>query len=121
MSAIVVKPVRHEKTWGYEDWIANNPVTGYCGKLLVVNPGKRCNFHFHIKKHETFHILQGTIFMYIGEKDGTRQIFRMSKGDTLVVTPGLVHQFENLDPHEDAVILEVSSTHYEEDSYRISR
>ena len=121
MIATRSRPIRHEKTWGYEDWIANDPATGYCGKLLVVHSMQKCSMHFHIKKHETFYVLQGTILMHIGEADGMRHSFVMVKGDTLVVTPGLLHQFENVDPDKDAIILEVSSTHYDTDSYHVSR
>ena len=40
------------KGWGYEKWITNNEK--YCGKLLYFNKGKKCSWHYHEIKEETF-------------------------------------------------------------------
>lgn len=112
------QPDRHIKTWGYEDWIANDPIHGYCGKILFVAHCKRCSMHFHLKKHETFYVLEGEVRMGIIEADSTYREIDMQVGDTLIVPPGLMHQFTGL---TDSKILEVSSLHSETDSYRVYR
>jgi mannose-6-phosphate isomerase-like protein (cupin superfamily) len=109
-----ISPEVHTKTWGSELWIANNDQ--YCGKILSLRCGAACSLHFHIKKHETFHILAGLVKMEIIHKDGTRNEISLQPSDTIEITPGLVHRFTGL---TDAKILEVSTHHDEEDSYRI--
>ena len=42
------------KGWGYEHWIVNKE--DYCGKLLFFKKGKRCSWHYHKLKDETFHV-----------------------------------------------------------------
>ena len=41
----------------------------------------------------------------------------MIEGDILEVPPGLMHQFTAV--HGDANIMEVSTQHFDEDSYRV--
>ena len=53
------QPERHEKGWGYEDWIAND--SKYCGKVLVFKAGKKCSYHMHKIKHETFYLESGKL------------------------------------------------------------
>ena len=55
------------KGWGYEKWIVNNEL--YCGKLLFFNAGKRCSWHYHKLKDETFYIQSGEILLIYGESD----------------------------------------------------
>ncbi|BCU98886.1 MAG: hypothetical protein CM15mV24_1110 [Bellamyvirus sp.] len=52
------------KGWGYEKWIVNTEE--YCGKLLFFNEGKRCSWHYHKLKDETFYLQSGKCF-YIME------------------------------------------------------
>ena len=47
------------KGWGYEDWIVNKEE--YCGKLLFFKKGKRCSWHYHKLKDETFYIYKGEL------------------------------------------------------------
>ena len=51
-----------EKVWGYEEYIANFPDSGYCGKKLHLNKGYRCSVHSHPEKDETFYIEKGRIY-----------------------------------------------------------
>ena len=41
-----------KKGWGYEKIIVNN--SEYCGKILYFNKHKKCSYHTHILKLETF-------------------------------------------------------------------
>lgn len=114
------KPERHPKGWGYEDWVANNKE--YCGKLLFFKEGKRCSFHYHEKKHETFYLFSGKMEVLVGwEDDPTNSRIKhyiLSHGDCLEIVRGLRHQMIAL---EDSNLFEFSTTHFEEDSKRIIR
>ena len=44
----------HPKGWGYEKWIVNNDL--YCGKVLFFERGKKCSWHYHKVKDETFYV-----------------------------------------------------------------
>ena len=100
----------HKKVWGKEVWIANNPL--YCGKILFLKKGFRCSMHAHKIKTETFHILSGKIIMALG--DGSRRT--MVPGDTIDIAPGTLHSFEGI---ENSKIMEISTQHFENDSYRV--
>ena len=52
------------KGWGFEKWIVNTEL--YCGKLLHFNMGKRCSWHYHKIKDETFYVQSGELLlMYV--------------------------------------------------------
>jgi mannose-6-phosphate isomerase-like protein (cupin superfamily) len=112
--SLVRKPSTVLKGWGDEKWIVNN--SEYCGKILHVNSGMKVSFHFHINKLETFCILRGEIIMRLIHKNGAEEEFIMREGDILDIPRGLVHQFEGI---TDADIVEFSTTHNDEDSYRV--
>lgn len=101
------------KGWGKELWIHNDEK--YCGKVLILNKGKRCSLHFHLKKHETFYISKGLVQMEIVENED-KKILIMRPGDALEIPPGLKHRFTGI---EDSEIMEFSTEHFEEDSYRL--
>ena len=96
-----------EKKWGSEEWITNRD---YCGKKLTLNKGFRCSMHYHKNKDETFYILKGKVFM---EADKEKLI--MTEGESILITPGLKHRFTGL---ENSEIMEFSTHHEDEDSYR---
>lgn len=118
----VVKVV--PKGWGEERWLHNDEL--YCGKILVVNAGKRCSLHYHKLKTETFYLQQGRLRFELTDLDSAQQTppvireeFEMRPGDTLLLRPGMVHRFTSLEG--DAHIFEFSTQHFDEDSYRIER
>ena len=114
---LVRKPVHIQpKGWGREIWIHNDE--RYCGKILVLEKGRRCSLHYHQKKHETFYIQSGRVHMRVRQQDGSETEFEMTPGDVLELAPGTAHQFTGL---EDSEIMEFSTQHFEEDSYRIER
>ena len=55
------------KGWGYEDWIVNKKE--YCGKILFIKKGKRCSWHYHKLKDETFYIQSGKLEVLYGWDD----------------------------------------------------
>ena len=55
------------KGWGHEKWIVNTDE--YCGKLLFFEEGKRCSWHYHKLKDETFYLQSGKLLLYYGDTD----------------------------------------------------
>ena len=106
-----------QKGWGSEVIFANNEM--YCGKLLRFNKGARFSMHFHMKKDETWYLAEGTIRLnWIDTKDASKRSEVVRVGEVIRNRPGEPHQVEAL---SDAVIFEVSTTHFDEDSYRVER
>jgi len=119
------KPDVHLKGWGWEEWVANHEL--YCQKFLIVYQGKKCSLHYHKIKDETFSIVGGVLQLDLyhdvtdidniesyTEENRTRLI--MNPGDVIRIQPFTTHQFTAL---EDCVFTEVSTQHFEDDSYRI--
>jgi mannose-6-phosphate isomerase-like protein (cupin superfamily) len=106
----------HKKGWGYENWIVNK--SEYCGKLLFFKKGKKCSWHYHKLKDETFFIGSGCIKLYYGDDDDITKSHTviLSKGCKFHIYPGLRHQMLAL---EDTELYEFSTEHFEEDSYRV--
>lgn len=106
----------HPKGWGYENWIVNNEK--YCGKVLFFEADKKCSWHYHVIKDETFFIQSGSILLTYGDDDDilkARQIV-LDKGDVFHVYPGLRHQMHAI---VDTELFEFSTQHFEDDSYRV--
>ena len=114
----ILKPTKIDKGWGYELIVANDPDQGYCGKILHIDKGKKASRHFHLKKNETFYLLSGQIDIILTKANGDITRYYMHSGDKVIIPPGLVHQIIGI---TDADIMEVSTTHYDDDSYRIER
>ena len=112
-------PKRVEKKWGYELWIHND--TDYCGKLLVFNnSGDKFSMHYHMIKDETWYVQTGAFqFDWIDTENGERCYTQIQKGDVIEIKKGLPHQLTALT--DEATIFEVSTQHFDDDSYRIYR
>ena len=112
-------PHRVDKTWGYELWIHND--TEYCGKLLVFNnKGDKFSMHYHLLKKETWYVQEGEFqFNWINVEDGKFDSKLIKKGESVLIERGLPHQLIALE--DNSTIFEVSTQHFDEDSYRIYR
>jgi quercetin dioxygenase-like cupin family protein len=106
------------KGWGYEKWIVNNEK--YCGKLLYIEKGKRCSWHYHKIKDETFYLQSGLISLYYGfEEDiGKAEMIVLEPGDRFHIPVGLKHQMVAL---LDSELFEFSTQHFDSDSHRIKK
>ena len=106
----------HLKAWGYELWIVNNDE--YCGKLLVFNQDKKFSMHYHLLKKETWYIAKGQFeYHWINTESATPKMTIVNEGDVIDLERGQPHQLKALT--EGAMIFEISTKHYEEDSYRV--
>ena len=104
------------KGWGYEKWIVN--CSEYCGKLLCFTKGKKCSWHYHKLKDETFYVHSGKILLRYSENDDIEnaQTTILNSGDNFHIKRELRHQMEAL---EDTDLFEFSTQHFDEDSYRV--
>lgn len=99
----------HPKIWGSEEWIYNGE---YCGKILNLKQGYGCSKHYHKLKHECFLIISGTVLL-----QHAGMINMMYSDDAVEIKPEEEHRFIGI---TDAKIIEFSSHHDEQDSYRSS-
>jgi len=116
MSSSEIKHV--PKGWGYEKWIVNTEE--YCGKLLFFNGGKKCSWHYHKLKDETFYLQSGQMHLTYGESDDITEAktIILRAGDKFHVHRGLRHQMSAI---VDCELFEFSTQHFDEDSIRVRR
>jgi len=104
------------KGWGFEKVICNSQE--YCGKLLYFIKGKKCSWHYHKLKDETFYIQSGKILLKYYDEDDiafANEVI-LNKGDKFHIYRGLRHQMLAL---EDTELFEFSTQHFDDDSYRV--
>ena len=106
------------KGWGYEKWICNT--SEYCGKLLFFAKGKRCSWHYHLLKDETFFLQSGKIHLFYGFDND------IALSDSIVLEPGDKFHIERKMRHqmyamEDSELFEFSTQHFDLDSHRVFR
>jgi mannose-6-phosphate isomerase-like protein (cupin superfamily) len=106
-----------QKGWGYEIIIVNNK--DYCGKILHFNKGAKFSMHFHMKKMETWYVSCG-LFKFLWIKTSNADVIEetLKPGDTITNYVGEPHQIICL---EEGDIFEVSTTHFDSDSYRVGK
>lgn len=103
------------KGWGQEIIFVNNDE--YCGKLLCFNKGKKFSMHYHLKKKETWYVSKGRfILVWVDTTNGVTYTEELNVGDVITNERGEPHQLIAL---EDSEVFEVSTKHYDEDSFRM--
>ena len=114
MSSSEIKIV--PKGWGYEKWLCSTEE--YCGKLLHFIKGKKCSWHYHKLKDETFYLQEGKLLLRYSEKDDIEKATQLvlERGDKFHIYRGLRHQMFAM---EDTDMFEFSTQHFDEDSYRV--
>lgn len=114
----MTKKIRSEvvpKGWGNEVIFANNE--RYCGKLLNFKAGKKFSMHYHLMKDETWFVAKGSLILrWIDTEQGKTHWEKLEQGDVVRNHPGFPHQLEAI---EDSTIFEVSTQHFDYDSYRV--
>jgi mannose-6-phosphate isomerase-like protein (cupin superfamily) len=103
------------KGWGKEIIIVNNDE--YCGKLLCFEKDKKFSMHYHLKKKETWYVSKGSfILIWVETATGTTHSEYLKVGDVITNERGEPHQLIAL---EEAEVFEVSTKHYDDDSFRM--
>jgi quercetin dioxygenase-like cupin family protein len=105
------------KAWGEEIIIHNGE--DYCGKLLRFRKGGKFSLHFHSKKTESWLVNKGIFeLITIDTRIAARQHISLVEGDIIHIERNTPHQLIAL---EEGEIFEVSTPHYDDDSYRIEK
>jgi quercetin dioxygenase-like cupin family protein len=81
----------------------------YCKKLLILLPHQAHPEQYHENKEETFHLLHGELEIVL---NGQAQVIH--PGTVITIDPGMRHAFKTI---TGAVIEEISSTHFKNDSF----
>lgn len=105
-----------EKSWGYELWLVNN--NEYCGKELYFDkPGARTSLHYHVEKRETMYCRNGIFVIAFLTKDGQLDKVKLDPRQSVEIPRECVHSIICIKP---GMLMEFSTTHKDEDSYRVS-
>ena len=112
---IVCEGCKVPKGWGEEIIIENNEM--YCGKLLIFKEGCKFSMHYHLIKDETWYVDKGEfLYRWIDTENADVHEQKLKKGDVVRQRVGQPHQLIAL---TDGTIFEVSTQHFDEDSYRV--
>jgi len=105
------------KKWGEEIIIHND--NDYCGKILRFNAKSRFSMHFHVKKKETLYVSKGNfVLTYIDTNTAKEHRKTLCVGDIIEIPQGQPHQLYS---GTEGEIYEVSTQHFETDSYIIKK
>lgn len=105
-----IKRTYHKHLWGQEEWLTNNEL--YCAKYLILRKGFMSSLHYHKIKDETFIIIKGEVLLEVEKSK-----YNLRVGDGYRLTPMITHRFRAIS--ENAIILEVSTHHNDNDSIKI--
>ncbi len=94
----VAKPWGHELIWALTD--------RYCGKILVIEGGRRLSLQRHVEKDESILVVSGRLRLTLQAADGTVAEEDLGPGDHRRVEAGRIHRYEALERCE---IVEVST------------
>ena len=113
----VSKCCKIPKGWGHELVIHNS--SEYCGKILVFKKDCKFSMHYHIQKQETWYVNKGEfLFHWIDTEKGLEKSRKLNQGDVVTITRGMPHQLHAITEGE---IFEISTEHFDSDSYRIRK
>jgi len=110
MTPSFYQPKVIEKAWGKEIVICNSNL--YCGKILEFKKGHHSSLHYHEIKTETWYVLSGSLLL---EYNGGSK--PLGPGDVVHLPPYAAHKLTAV---TDSTILEVSTTHHDSDTTRLS-
>jgi mannose-6-phosphate isomerase len=97
-------PRRVQKPWGHElIWALTER---YCGKILVIEAGKRLSLQRHEVKDEWIHVLTGRLRLSLEDGDGRVQVRELAPGEGSHIPIGRLHRYEAIERVE---LLEVST------------
>jgi oxalate decarboxylase/phosphoglucose isomerase-like protein (cupin superfamily) len=105
------------KRWGWEEWIVNNEM--YCGKRLHFNVFRgSTSLHFHVSKHETMYVESGSFeIVTVDTSTGFAITNYLNAGDSIVIPKFMPHRI--IATTVPAVLVEFSTHHRNDDSYRV--
>ena len=80
----------------------------YCKKLIIMFPGQKHPEHYHLRKEETFELIDGDCKLFIKGKE-----INLELGVPFLIPRGVHHSFQSKD---GCVVEEISTTHHLGDS-----
>jgi mannose-6-phosphate isomerase len=95
---------RVDKPWGHElIWALTDQ---YCGKILVIETGRRLSLQYHEQKDESILVMSGRLRLYLDDDAGVMQVRELGVGDSAHVAVGRRHRYEAIERVE---LVEVST------------
>jgi mannose-6-phosphate isomerase-like protein (cupin superfamily) len=94
----VKKPWGHELIWALTD--------RYCGKILVIETGRRLSLQRHERKDESIHVVSGRLLLTLEDDAGNVVTSELGPGQGAHIPTGRIHRYEAI---ERAELLEVST------------
>jgi mannose-6-phosphate isomerase-like protein (cupin superfamily) len=94
----VSKPWGHELIWALTD--------RYCGKILVIETGRRLSLQRHERKEESIHVMSGRLLLTLENDAGKVVTWELGAGQGAHIPVGRIHRYEALERVE---VLEVST------------
>jgi quercetin dioxygenase-like cupin family protein len=94
----VPKPWGHELIWALTD--------RYCGKVLVIEAGRRLSLQRHAVKDESILLIAGRLRLHLENDDGEVVVEELGPGDHRRVMTGRIHRYEAIERCE---LMEVST------------
>ena len=112
-----ISPTVVKKGWGHEVVFVNNEL--YCGKILHFTAGSKFSMHYHMRKKESWYVSTGLfLFKYIDTSNADIIELELAPGDAITNEVGEPHQVICV---EEGDIFEVSTQHFDTDSFRIMK
>ena len=98
------QPRRVDKPWGHEQiWALTDR---YCGKILVIETGRRLSLQVHERKDEWIHVLRGRLRLLLEDDAGRDVVSDLGPGQGAHVPAGRRHRYEAI---ARAELIEVST------------
>ena len=99
-----VQPRRVAKPWGHElIWALTDR---YCGKIIVIETGKRLSLQYHEQKDEAILVLSGRLRLFLEDDGGSMTTTELGPGGSAHVRTGRRHRYEAIERVE---LVEVST------------
>ena len=97
-------PRRVDKPWGHElIWVLTDR---YCGKVIVIETGRRLSLQYHERKDESVYVISGRLRLHLEDDAGAMTVRELGPGDSARVPVGRRHRFEAVQRVE---LIEVST------------
>jgi len=97
-------PRRVDKPWGHElIWVLTDR---YCGKVIVIETGRRLSLQYHQRKDESVYVVSGRLRLHLEDDAGVMTVRELGPGDSARVPVGRRHRFEAVQRVE---LIEVST------------
>jgi mannose-6-phosphate isomerase len=94
----VAKPWGHELIWALTDQ--------YCGKILVIETGRRLSLQYHEQKDESILVVSGRLRLRLDDDDGVLTDRELGAGESAHIAVGRRHRYEAIERVE---LVEVST------------